>query len=244
VFLTDILRAFFRRLIVLTTLKSFNLVVIEYELLPYFPAFLETYLNFLKIPYIVDYDDALFHQYDQHPKTWVRWLLSNKIATVMRRSNLVIAGNDYLADYAQKVGRSHVQIIPTVIDLARYPVNQSIQFKNKLFTIGWIGSPSTTIYLHAIAPALAKLCEAGNVRVRLIGAGKFDVPSINIENLAWYEDSEVSLLQQCDVGIMPLLDEPWAQGKCGFKLIQYMACGLPVIASPIGVNNSIVNQVS
>ena len=238
----DILRAFFRRLMILGTVRRFDLVVVEYEVLPYLPALPEWWLRWSGVPYVVDYDDALFHRYDQHRSGWVRRLLGDKIARVMRGAHLVTAGNAYLADYARCAGAHRVEVIPTVIDLGRYPPSHTEPALDTLFTIGWIGSPSTAKYLQAIVPALAKVCAGGMGRVRLIGSGPVDLPGVPVEVLPWDEATEVDELKQFDVGIMPLPDEPWERGKCGFKLIQYMACGLPVVASPVGGNREIVDQ--
>lgn len=237
--ISDVLRSFARRLWAVLTVPRATVVVVEYELLPWFPALLERWLAWRGCRLVVDYDDALFHQYDAHPNPWVRRLLGRKIATVVRLAHTVVAGNAYLASYAHRAGAPRVEVIPTVIDLARYPVKDAAGAP-EVFNIGWIGSPSTVHYLSDIAPALAEVCQSGHARVRLIGSGPIDLPGVPLEVIPWHEETEVDEIRKFHVGIMPLPDEPWARGKCGFKLIQYMGCGLPVVASPVGVNADIV----
>ena len=179
----DVLRAFARRLWAVLTVPHAAVVVIEYELLPWFPAVLERWLAWRGCRMVVDYDDALFHQYDAHPNPWVRRLLGRKIATVMRLAHTVVAGNAYLADYARRAGAPRVAVIPTVIDLARYPAKDAASASG-VFTIGWIGSPSTARDLRDlrdIAPALAQVCRDGRARVRLVGSGPVELPGVPVE---------------------------------------------------------------
>ena len=227
---------FARRIRQMITARQYDLLWIEKELLPWLPSGLER----VRIPYVVDYDDATFHTYDRNPNPLVRSILGNKIRSVMRGARTVVAGNEYLAEYARKAGAADVQYVPTVVDLDRYPIHSSKP--NDVFTIGWIGSPWTARYLPAMASVFHEACRAGQARMVFIGSGPLALDGIPFDVREWREDTEVSEMQSFDAGIMPLSDEPFERGKCGYKLIQYMACGKPVVASAVGANKTIVDE--
>lgn len=234
----QILSDYCRRLISLLAVKQFDMLWIEKELFPDLPAWFENLLRKIGICYVVDYDDAIFHNYDLSANPWHR-LLRNKIEDVMRNSAIVLSGNTYLADYAKAAGANRVEIIPTVIDLERYSVKTNPS--SGPLIIGWIGSAATVKYLDVVLPALQLLAKEYPVQLRVIGA-VFSAPELDVDCRAWSEQDEVQQIQSFDIGIMPLADSPWERGKCGYKLIQYMACGIPVVASPVGVNEEIVEH--
>lgn len=234
----ETLAAYARRFLVLTRLRDFDLVWVEAEILPWLPAWAEAWLAWRGIPYVVDYDDAIFHRYDRHPRAIVRRLLGTKIDAVMRRARAVVTGNDYLAERAVAAGAGRVEILPTAIDLSRYPDRPATP--GPRFTLGWIGSRTTAPYLDALRPVLAELVRDFGARVVLVGAGTDGPSQPGFEHRNWTEAGEVAEIQGFDVGIMPLPDTPWERGKCGYKLIQYLGCCKPVVASPVGANRRIV----
>jgi glycosyltransferase involved in cell wall biosynthesis len=235
-----VLKRYLRRLRDLLRVRQYDIIVIEKELLPYAPAPFERLLARLEIPYIVDYDDAIFHNYDRSSNPLVRKLLGRKIDVVMRGADAVVAGNEYLAGRSHDAGTDRVEIIPTVIDFDRYPHVPPNQ--EDPFVIGWIGSPTTAQYVEDLAPVLQEVSERQDIRVVMVGSGPVKVPGVPVEVRQWSEETEIEDISLFDVGIMPLEDTPWERGKCGLKLIQYMGCGKPVIASPVGMNAEIVTD--
>jgi glycosyltransferase involved in cell wall biosynthesis len=232
--------AYVRRLMELVQGRRFDLVWLEAELWPRLPAWGESLLSRLGLPYVVDYDDSIFHRYDLHPNPAVRALLSHKIDAVMRHAALVLVGSQYLADRAEGAGARRIEYLPSVVDLDRYSVTQPAD--DKVVTIGWIGSPTSAAYIPAILPALEAASKKLPLRFVFVGSGPTRLGDLPAEVREWTEDTEVEEIQRFDIGIMPLPDNPITRGKSGYKIVQYLACGRPAVASPVGANSTIVSH--
>lgn len=217
-----------------------DILWIEKEAFPFLPAVFERLIYSGSKPYVVDFDDAVFHGYDQSGSRAVRMLLGGKLVPLIRNSAAIFAGNRYLADYAADAGAANIVDIPTVVDPLHYPVR--LASSDGVLRIGWIGTPANARYLKPVVQAINVLAD--RYPLRLVTIGSDTVPGLVVpqERHGWTEETEAQLLSTIDLGVMPLNDGPFERGKCGYKLIQYMAAGKPVIASPVGVNCQIVTQ--
>lgn len=241
---TAILRGYVQRVVDLIAARRFDVVWVQYETFPYLPGIAERALTLAGVPIVYDIDDAIFHLYDQHRSPFVRRVLGDKLAPLLRRASACLCGNAYLQAYASRYCSNSI-IVPTVVDTDVYRprADQGLpEREGSARTVGWIGSPSTWRYVEPLLPALLPMLARHGVKLRAIGAGPRARGIEGVEATDWSEASEVSDLRSMDIGIMPVPDDPWARGKCGYKLIQYMACGLPVVASPVGVNCEIVTE--
>ena len=234
--------AYFQRISIALKINRYDLVWLQYELLPWLPYWLESIFLRGKPKLMIDYDDAIFHRYDLHPSAFIRGILGKKIGQLMHSADVVIVGNDYLAARVQQAGAKRVEIIPSVVDAKRYQSKVYGESINKVVRVGWVGSPTTVKYLLPMENIIRTILDDTLIFI-IIGA---NIPTafegIPVESWKWSLETEMDLIQKLDIGIMPLGDTPFERGKCGYKLIQYMACGLPVVASPVGINQKIVRH--
>ena len=224
-----------RRIIITVFSFNYDLVVIEKEAIPYFPPIVEKVLSIFGKKFILDYDDAVYYNYIYSNNKLVRRLFSNKIESIIKISFGVITGSPELTEYVKQFNANVIEI-PTSVDIEKYNSPSSYIQKNSPFVIGWIGSISTSRYIDSIQLGLNRfLEEVDDVEIHLIGYNGY-LRDERIKVIKWTSDTEVENLYKMDVGIMPLIDTPFEHGKCGFKLIQYMACGKSTISTPFDAN--------
>lgn len=233
--LRSLLAAYGRRLQALHQVDRFDLAIVYGDLLPFVPGWLE--LQLLQIPFVYDCDDAFFLKYRTGRLRLLQPFLGAKADRLMAAADAVTAGNAGLATYARRFS-SNVAVLASVVDTELFcpAASPLIPAADRPFTVGWIGSPSTAPYLRLLVQPLQQLAQERAVRLLVVGGIAPTIAGVEVIEQPWSLKQEVPLIQQFDVGVMPLPDTPWARGKCAYKLIQCMACGIPVLASPVGAN--------
>jgi glycosyltransferase involved in cell wall biosynthesis len=188
---------------------------------------------------IFDFDDAVWLRDSYSAKGFDDPRRARRFQATMQACDLVVAGNEYLAAEARRFAK-HVTIIPTCVDTAKY---QPIAKPAGSITLVWVGSSSTLRGLEQFTPTLSAIGRAvPGTRLKLICDRFIDIPDLPVDRFIWNEASEPAEIATADVGIGWVPDDPWSRGKCGLKVLQYQAAGLPVVANPVGVQADFVRN--
>jgi glycosyltransferase involved in cell wall biosynthesis len=242
----ETLRCTARRLGDIIESSRYDLIVIHREAFPFFTPLIEELVLSRHSKVIFGFDDAI---YEGHGKTsnlphpWLyRFKYGSGINQVLKRCALVTPGSNTLAEYARRFN-PHVTVVPTVIDIEQYIFREEPE-NVKPVVVGWFGSRSTSQYLTVVEPALKRLANAfpGEVGFCFYGDSEYQSALPNSAVIPFSVQTEVEELGKIHIGLMPLPDNPWTRGKCSLKALQYMARGVPVITSPVGMAADVVQH--
>jgi glycosyltransferase involved in cell wall biosynthesis len=238
-----IAKGFARRYKALFSLSQYDFVFIHREAAPLGPPIFEWIIaKLLNKKIIYDFDDAIWMT-DRATESLALKILKwrNKVSFICRWSYRVSCGNYYLCQYASQFA-SQVFYNPTTIDTENLHYPSSLHKSSKAtLVIGWTGSHSTLKYLKGIEGALQNIEQQfPDLKFMVIADHPPDLKLKNLVFTRWTESDEIYQLRKFDIGVMPLPDDEWSRGKCGFKALQYMALGIPTVASPVGVNLTII----
>lgn len=238
-----LIKTFFYRINDVRNAKNFDLIFIYREAFMLGTVFFEKRLQKTKVPIVFDFDDSIWLNDTSEGNKNLAWLKSpKKTSKICALSNLVTVGNEYLAQYARQYNQN-VKIVPTTIDLTYHSANDQKELSEQI-CIGWTGTSTTIKHFELALPVLRKIKEKYGDKVCFRVVANIDSLDydLSIDLIQWNKNTEIADLLAFDIGIMPLPDDEWSKGKCGFKGLQCMALKTPVILSPVGVNTEIVEH--
>ncbi|MFL6216330.1 MAG: glycosyltransferase family 4 protein [Blastocatellia bacterium] len=221
----------------LLSVSDYDVVFVQREAALIGPPLVERAINgWFKKPLVLDLDDPLWVQYTSpvygHVASRLRCL--DKTSELIRRAAHIVCGNTFIAEYVRDAGAT-ATVLPTIVDTDTFSPRQN-ESDSEPPTIGWIGTHTTLPYLEAIAPTLEQLAARRRFKLKVVGGARsLNLRGVEVEELAWSLDREVEGFRSLDIGLYPLADDEWSRGKSGFKAIQYLCCGVPFVASPVGV---------
>ena len=229
--------------------EDYDVVLVQRAMAPFLNGSFLGLLRRQAVPLVYDFDDAVYLP-QERGRPWLERLRGPERTTAAycRAAVAVLAGNEHLAGFARRAmgddARQRVKIVPSVVDTERFRPPSSPPVGSGRPTLGWVGSSTTLAYLEALAPALREIAARVDHRLLLVADGPEapQLPGIRFEYRTWVPEDEIGYFQEIDVGLYPLEESPWTLGKCGLKAVQYLACGVPCVASPVGVLNEIVRD--
>ncbi len=232
---------FLKRLLHVVQALQYDVVFIQREAYFMGGAFFETLFKWTGKKIIFDFDDAIWlPNVSEGNKKWL-WLKSpQKTKSIIQLADRVIAGNNYLADYARSFNKA-VEVIPSTIDRNIYV---PAEHQANTVVIGWSGSPTTVPYFELLIPVFTKLKQRFGeaISFTLLGDGNYFNEALQIKGISWTSENEVPTINTFDIGIMPMPDDEWSKGKCAMKGIQYMALGIATVMTGVGMNKEVIQD--
>lgn len=237
-----LLGSFRRRFALMFKLRKADTIFIHREASMIGPAIFEWIIaKVLRKKFVYDFDDAIWlPNYSASNAKFHRLKAYGKVRKIMKWADRISAGNQYLADFAAQYNQN-VMVIPTTIDMKNRH-NIPVDHTQPKPVIGWTGTHTTMHYLDFIVPVIAELEKEHDFEFRVISNEKPDYELKSLNFVPWKKETEIEDLSAIHIGLMPLEDNIWAHGKCGFKALQYMSLGSVAVVSPVGVNPTIVQH--